>query len=85
MAGKSVNGRSVKFYAKTIEQCWNIARRDARRYQALMARALEERGQRHSIDYAACRAARNAADRIALEIRYGRLRRQPNGNGNHRR
>lgn len=56
----------MKMHAKTVEDAWRVARREAKAYQraATNARTL---GERH-----ACLAARNAADRIALKIRFGR-------------
>lgn len=58
----------MKMYAKTIEECWRIAREEAEAYQRRMARA------RTVQELTLCRTARDAADRIALRIRFGRRR-----------
>lgn len=57
------------FHAKTIHQCWSIARRDAEMYQRQMKKAADKGNTRQ---FVICRAARDAADRIALKIRFGR-------------
>lgn len=59
-------------HAKTVNACWRIARRDAEAYQRRMNVA------RHSGQwgtFALCKAARDAADRIALRIQHGGKRR----------
>lgn len=58
------------FHARSVAQCWAIARRTARAYQREMARC-KTAGRR-----TLCQAGRDAADRVALEIRYGRKRGQ---------
>lgn len=57
----------LKFKARTVEQCWKIARREA---EAIQRWAHKHRNPVH---LAICYAARDAADRIALKIRYGRI------------
>lgn len=59
----------MTFHAKTVEQCWRLARRHAQLYQRKI-NALEDQ-QRDMNQAVRCRAARDAADRIALAIRYG--------------
>jgi hypothetical protein len=54
------------FHAQTVEECWQIARRAAKAYQREANRHNRRPGKR-----VLCLAARNTADRIALEIRYG--------------
>ena len=53
------------FHAKTVEQCWEIARQEAEMYQRRMSREVG--------NLTWCRVARDAASRIALRIRHGRL------------
>lgn len=65
--------RSPGFHAKTVQECWAIARAEAERYQRAMGRA---RDAGEVLTYEVCKVARNAADRIALEIRYGRKKRE---------
>lgn len=57
----------MDLHAKNAKDCWDIARQDAEAYQRRMHNPKATAGQ-----VALCRAARDAADRIALRIRYGR-------------
>lgn len=61
----------IPMKTKTVLECWNIARLDTEAYQRKMRKA-RERGDFGR--YALCMAARDAADRIALKIRHGRVR-----------
>lgn len=60
---------SKGFHAKTVLQCWQIARREARAFQRL----LSVTPRRNTVRTAICMAARDAADRVALKIRFGTL------------
>lgn len=64
------------FHALSVAACWKLARQEAQAYQRRANRVLafppEER--RIVTHRALCLAARDAADRIALMIRYGRRR-----------
>jgi hypothetical protein len=55
------------FHAKSVAQCWRIARSEARAFQ----RMLSKTPRRNTVRTAICLAARDSADRIALKIRYG--------------
>jgi hypothetical protein len=57
--------KSLPCKATSVEQCWRIARRAAEAYQRQYALAS---GPYHR---ALCLAARDAASRIALKIRFG--------------
>lgn len=57
----------MRLHAKDVATCWSIARRDAEMYQRQMNKAGTS-GRTFLI----CKAARDAADRIAQKIRYGR-------------
>jgi hypothetical protein len=57
----------MKFHAKNVEECWRIARNLARAYQRQLTHLAMTGRSRHD-----CLIARNVADRIALQIRYGR-------------
>jgi hypothetical protein len=57
--------------AKSVEQCWRIARRAAEAYQRQYALALGP------YQRALCLAARDAASRIALKIRFGTTGQRP--------
>lgn len=61
--------KATMHYAQSVHQCWLIARNDTERYQNHVNRNVA-RGK--FVDAALCKAARDAADRIALTIRYGR-------------
>lgn len=52
-------------HAVTVEQCYRIARRDAKAYQRQAAHALG------AYQHALCEAAAAAVGRIARKIRYG--------------
>lgn len=67
----SVHNFHPHLKARTVEQCWNIARREAEAYQRMMGRLARKR---QSQKYFVCKAARDAASRIALKIRYGNRR-----------
>lgn len=60
---------ATKLYARTVLDCWLIAREHARAYQRSANNAKHNPLQR-----AACILKRDAADRIALTIRYGSSR-----------
>lgn len=64
-------------HARSVHDCWLIARRHAEHYQHELNKALHERGHINYSRAATCRAARDAADKIALEIRFGK-------NGGHK-
>lgn len=55
----------MTFHAQTVAQCWRIARRLTIAYQREFNRA---KMSGHKIQ---CLAARDAADRVAMTIRYG--------------
>lgn len=57
--------------AATVLHCWRIARHQAEVYQRAAHRARRD-GKHQMI----CLAKRDAADRIALTIRYGKRRRR---------
>lgn len=59
----------MSFKAKSVEECWRIARKTAMAYQRAMNHAGKKR---QSPRWATCKAARDAADRIAAKIKYGR-------------
>lgn len=59
----------MKRPARTVAECWQIARNHAEAYQRAANRA-----RRGGPFHALCLAKRDAADRIALTIRYGRRR-----------
>jgi hypothetical protein len=61
----------VTFHARSVQECWNIARRIADAYQRAADRQSRP-GQWQARQR--CLAARNAASRVALKIRYGRYR-----------
>jgi len=65
--------RSFTFHAKTVEDCWRIARQDAEMYQ----RRINRSNSYHT--RALCLISRAAADRIALRIRYGKTKPWPKG------
>lgn len=69
----SVHKFHPKLHARTVEECWNIARAEASAYQRIMLRLAKKR---HSQTFYTCKAARDAASRIALKIRFGRRRRE---------
>lgn len=61
------------FHARSVWGCWRIARRHTEIYQRMLSRA--KRPEEKEL----CKAARDASDRIAKEIRYGKDRRpEPN-------
>lgn len=66
MARAQDGGGTTGFAAANVAACWRIARRAARAYQR------EANLQRGPYPRALCLAARNAADRIALKIRFGK-------------
>ncbi len=55
-------------HAQTVHDCWLIARHFTERHQNSMNRAQLRHNARQ---YALCKAARDACDRVALAIRYG--------------
>ena len=61
--------KATMHHAQSVHQCWLIARNDTERYQNHVNRNVD-RG--NFIQAAICKAARDAADKIALTIRYGR-------------
>lgn len=57
-----------RFKAKTVAECWLIARRVAQAYQ----RKMNQVAKKHNAPrWLVCKAARDAADRVALKIKYG--------------
>lgn len=68
----SVHNFRPRMSAKTVFDAWKIARDEANAYQRMMNRMSKS-----SHAFLTCRAARDAASRIALKIRYGARRRHP--------
>lgn len=60
--------------AKTVADCYRIARREARAFQRIISSNDNKLAPRDPAVRAACIAARAAADRIAIRIRYGHSR-----------
>jgi hypothetical protein len=58
-------------HAQTAHDCWRIAREHTEHFQKELNKALIEKDFSRA---ATCKAARDAADSIALEIRYGKGR-----------
>lgn len=66
--------RLGRLHARTVYDAWRIARDEANAYQKMMNR-LAKKNAMHTQQWLRCRAARDAASRIALKIRYGGRRR----------
>jgi hypothetical protein len=64
--------RLGRLHARTVYDAWKIARDEANAYQRMMNKLAKKK---HSQKFITCRAARDAASRIALKIRYGGRRR----------
>lgn len=61
----------MEFYARSVRECWLMARRVAEAYQHQANKAGRRSLGGHRDK---CLAARDAASRIALKIRFGRYR-----------
>lgn len=59
----------MTFRAKTVADCYRIARREARAFQRVLTQ-LDR--QKYHPERIACLSARDAADRIAHKIRFGK-------------
>lgn len=70
-------GLALKFHARDVEMCWRIARAAAEGAQKRLNTLHAAEGD--TIRARECKAARDTADRIALEIRFGRRRKNTKG------
>jgi hypothetical protein len=61
----------VRMYLSLAYECWRLARREAEVYQRHMHEATSPEA------YLQCKAARDAVDRIAQVIRFGRISIRP--------